>query len=153
MSLLAFLSSAVGGTLLSGVQQWVQEWMATRRAKAESEMRLAEAKALSDIKMDENQWAAFTEAQKQAGTSSWVPTDNTPKSLVYAFGLSEVFIKLVRPMMVVGSFAFLFYIYQQTTDAEQAELNTSICTFCFSVGYFWIGQRYQSKLMTGPTKK
>ena len=43
MSLLAFLSSAVGGTLLSGVQQWVQEWMATRRAKAESEMRLAEA--------------------------------------------------------------------------------------------------------------
>jgi hypothetical protein len=146
MSLIAFLSSAIGGTLLSGVQQLAQEWFAVRRMRAESELRLAELDKMATIKMDEMQWKAFEKGQAMTGTSSWVPNSSTPIWLTCAFGLSEIVIKLVRPLMVAFAFAFIWWTFVETSGTERGELASSIQVFCFSIGYFWIGQRYQGKM-------
>jgi hypothetical protein len=148
MSLLAFISSALGGTLLSGVQQLAQEWFAVRRMKAESEIKMAEMNAMASIKMDELQWKAFEKSQSLTGTSSWVPTDKTPVWLTCAFGIAEILIKLVRPAMVLASYYFIALTFQDSGPADKPELAAAIQTFCFSVGYFWIGQRYQGKVGT-----
>lgn len=142
MSLIAFLTSAVGGTLLSSGMQFAQEWFAVRRAKAESEMKIAELRALSEIKIEEKQLEAFVKAQ---GTleSTWKPGGNAPVWLTCAYGLTEIAIKLVRPLMVAMAFALVAQIYRTQSASGQTTLDAEILTFCFSVGYFWLGQRYQ----------
>lgn len=142
MSLIAFLTSAVGGTLLSGATQFAQEWFAVRRAKAESEMKIAELKALSEIKIEEKQLEAFVKAQGSM-ESSWKPDTRTPLWIVCAYGLAEITIKLVRPAMVLMSFWLVAKIYAGQSAVDQNNLDAEILTFCFSVGYFWLGQRYQ----------
>lgn len=142
MSLIAFLTSAVGGTLLSSGMQFAQEWFAVRRAKAESEMKIAEMRALSEIKIEEKQLEAFVKAQGSM-ESTWKPGANTPVSLVWIYGLAEVLIKLVRPLMVIAAFWLVWVIYNTQTELGRDTLDAEILTFCFSVGYFWLGQRYQ----------
>ena len=142
MSLIAFLTSAVGGTLLSGGMQFAQEWFAIRRAKAESEMKISELKALSEIKIEEKQLEAFVKAQGSL-ESTWKPGSTSPVWLTCAYGLTEIGIKLVRPLMVLVSFWLVAKIYFTSTDLGQSTLDAEILTFCFSVGYFWLGQRYQ----------
>jgi hypothetical protein len=122
--------------------------------KAESEIKLNEAKVLAEIKLDENQWKAFSEAQKGATSSSWEPSDRSPVWLTCAYGIAEIFIKIVRPSMVVGAFVLIAHTYNTATEPAQiAELATAIQTFAFSVGYFWIGQRYQSKIGSSSVSK
>jgi hypothetical protein len=141
MSLLAFLTSAVGGTLLGGATQLLgtgikelTEWSASKR-------RIAELAALKEKNIAEGELAAFAKAQETNTTSSYLPPPTAPTWMHGLFTIAAFASQMVRPCMVAGA---CLYIWTRPA-AELGQLHGEILTFSFACGYFWLGVRHQLK--------
>lgn len=127
-------TGALGGGLLGIASQFLVGWMETRRLDAESARKIAEMKALAEIKAEESAWQAFSAAQGAAR-----PAGNEP-------GWCAAVLTLTRPALTVLLVAFACYVYSTATPAVRAEMTTETTACCFGAVWFWFGSRYQSKL-------
>lgn len=142
MSLLAFLASAAGGTILGGVTQLLsivageaKEWSAAKR-------RIAELQAIKERDIAIGELEAFRKAQEGATGTSYQPPSNAPMGMHWIFTVVEAITRLIRPLMVIGACVYIWTLPESTLGALKPE----IVAFCFANGYFWLGIRFQQKL-------
>jgi hypothetical protein len=140
MSLLAFLTSAVGGSILGGVTQIlgsvvgeVKEWSASKR-------RIAELVALKEKEIAIGEMNAFTAAQAGAMPSSYSPPENAPMGMHWMMTLAEFCVRMVRPSMVAGACIYIWTRPSEVLGGLQGE----ILTASFACMYFWLGTRHQN---------
>lgn len=150
MSIIAFLTSAVGGSLLGALGQAATQLMETWRANQESKRKIEEMKALAAIKVEETSWAAFQESMKSRSSSFTMPANATPAQN-WIFVVVEAIVRLVNPMLTLAAIIILFNFYHTLDTGAQREFFPEVAAFSFAVCYWWIGQRYQGKLQ--PAKK
>lgn len=139
MSLLSFLASAAGGTLLGGVTQLLgvfaneaKEWSASKR-------RIAELAALKEKQIAIGELQAFTKAQEGTLASSYQPPQNAPMGMHWLFTMVECLTRAIRPLMVIGACAYIWTRPPETLAGLQGE----ILVVSFACIYFWLGMRHQ----------
>lgn len=128
------LSGALGGGLLGILGQFLVGWMETRRLDAESARRIAEMRAMADIKTEEAKWTAFTAAQTAAKPSGTEPA------------WCAAVITLTRPVLTVLLVGFAMYVYSTATNDVRAEMTNETLACCFGAVWFWFGNRYQARI-------
>lgn len=141
MSLISFLLSAAGGTVLGGVTQLLGTFAAEAREWSASKRRIAELQAIKERDIAIGELAAFTKAQ-EGFTASYAPPATAPTWMHGVFTITDAITRLVRPVMVAGA---CWYIWSLPSE-RVAGLQPEIVAFCFSVGYAWIGIRHQRQL-------
>jgi hypothetical protein len=139
MSLLAFLTSAVGGTLLGGATQLLGTFANEAKEWSASKRRIAEIAALKERDIAVGELAAFTKAQEGSLASSYQPPPTAPMGMHWCFTLVECLTRAVRPLMVAGACAYIWTRDPTTLGGLQPE----ILTASFACVYFWLGQRHQ----------
>jgi len=151
MSLLGFLSSAVGGALLGEVGKWATGFLEMKKADAESKRKLAELKAMSEIKVTEEQWKTFRETLSQGNSEYSIPENLGPKSLtIISFVLLGVHTatKMVRVVMVGWAAVFMYFLWNSTPEGpDKTYLLYELTAISFAVIYWWIGERYQKRTL------
>lgn len=140
MSFLSFLLSAAGGTVLGGVTQLLGTFAAEAREWSASKRRIAELQAIKEKDIAIGELAAFTKAQ-EGFTSTYAPPAGAPGWTHGVFTVVEAITKLVRPAMVIGA---CWYVWSLPAD-QLGGLQPEIVTFCFAIGYAWIGIRHQKQ--------
>ena len=151
MSLLGFLSSAVGGALLGEIGKWASGWIEMRKADADSKRRIAELKAMSEIKVTEEQWKTFRESLSQGNSEYTIPNGLGPKALTWvSFILLGVHacVKMVRVIMVGWAAVFMYLLWHDTPEGpDKTYLLYELTAISFAVIYWWIGERYQRRTL------
>jgi hypothetical protein len=140
MSLIAFLTSAVGGTVLGGLTQVLGTGMHELKEWSASKRRIAEIGALKEKQIAIGELAAFTKAQEGTMGTSYQPPSNAPMAMHWVFTLVEALTRLIRPAMVIGACAYIWTRPPETLGALQPE----ILTVSFACVYFWLGIRHQA---------
>jgi hypothetical protein len=138
MSVVSFLASAAGGTLLGGVTQLlgsvvgeIKEWSASKR-------RIAEIAAMKEKNIAMGEMAAFVKSQESLGTT-YTPPATAPHWMHGLFTIAAFCTQMVRPLMVAGA---CWYIWSRPSQ-ELAGLQPDILTVSFACVYFWLGVRHQ----------
>lgn len=140
MKFLDLILNAAGGGLFGILGQFLVGWMETRRLDAESARKIAEMKALAEMKAEESAWNAFTAAQQAAA-----PVETAPR-------WCNAVLTLTRPALTLLLLAFAAYVYSTATPATRAEMTGETTACAFGAVWFWFGSRYQSRLRTQSTK-
>lgn len=141
MSLLSFFTSAVGGTVLGGAVQLLGSAVGELKEWSASKRRIAEIAAIKEKNIAVGELAAFTKAQEGLIGSNYVPPPTAPSWMHGAFTITEFCTRMVRPLMVAGA---CWYVWSRDTQVVK-DLQSEILMFSFACGYFWLGQRHQSK--------
>lgn len=148
MSLIAFLTSSVGGALLGALGQGVTQLIENYRANQESKRKIAEMEALAKIKVEETSWAAFQESLKARSSSFTMPANATPWQN-WVFVIVEAIVRLVNPALTLAAVLILWNFYHTLSAELKGQFFPEVAAFSFAVCYWWIGQRYQGKLQPG----
>jgi len=135
MKFLDLILNAAGGGLLGIAGQFLVGWMETRRLDAESRRRIAEAQALSQLKLEEANANAFAAAQ----TAAAAPAERSP-------AWCAAVLTLTRPALTLLLLAFAAYVYSTATPEVRAEMTGETTACAFGAVWFWFGSRYQSRL-------
>lgn len=151
MSLIGFLTSAVGGSILGGLGQAATQALEVWRANQESKRKIEEMKVLATIKVEEQSIAAFQESLKSRNGSFTMP-QNATTGMNWVFVLVEAVVRLMNPILTVAAIVILWDFYHKLDSGAQKEFYPEIAAFSFAVCYWWIGQRYQGKLQPTPKK-
>lgn len=141
MSLISFLTSAVGGTLLGGVTQILGSGVKELVAWSESKRRIAEIVAIKEKNIAEGELAAFAKAQENNAVVSYNPPATAPSWMHGMFTIAAFCTQMVRPGMVLGACIYVWTRPPEVLGGLQSE----ILTFSFACGYFWLGVRHQMK--------
>jgi len=140
MSLISFLTSAVGGTLLGGVVQMLGTGVAELREWSASKRRIAELQALKEKQIAIGELEAFTKAQSGTLASQYQPPPAAPMGMHWLFTVVECLTRSIRPLMAVGACVYIW-----TRPPEMlGELQAEILVASFSCIYFWLGIRHQA---------
>lgn len=139
MSLIAFLTSAVGGTVLGGVTQLLGTFANEAKEWSASKRRIAELQAMKERDIAIGELAAFTKAQEGTLASSYQPPTNAPMGMHWLFTVVECVTRAVRPLMVIGACG---YIWTRPPEVL-GNLQPEILTVSFACIYFWLGMRHQ----------
>lgn len=130
----SFLTSILSGGFLGVIGQLgigvLDEWKAGR----ESARKIAEMKALAEIKAEEAAWNAFAASQK----ASEMPAGAPPWALCVQI--------LWRPFLTLLFFGLATYGFTQAEPERKAELMGEVFACAFGLAYWWFGSRYQQKL-------
>lgn len=124
-----FSSGALGLLGQLGVAA-LDEWKAGR----ESARKIAEMRAVAEIKADEAQWAAFTESQKSAQAPANAPSWAAAVQVVW------------RPFLTLLFFGLATYGFAVAAPERRQETLVEINACAFGLAYWWFGSRYQQKL-------
>lgn len=141
MSLISFLASAAGGTLLGGATQLLGSLVGEAKEWSASKRRIAELAALKEKNIAEGELAAFAKAQETMMGSGYTPPATAPTWMHGAFTIAAFCTQMVRPAMVVGACAYVW----SRDPATLAGLQGEVLSFSFACGYFWLGVRHQLK--------
>lgn len=151
MSLIGFLSSAVGGALLGEVGKWATGFLEMKKADAESKRKMAELKAMSEIKVTGEQWKTFRESLSQGNSEFTIPNGLGPKMLTITTCVLlfvHFAVKMVRVLLVWWAAYFMYSLWNGTPDgADKTYLLYEITAIAFAVIYWWIGERYQKRTL------
>lgn len=151
MSLIGFVSSAVGGALLGEVGKWATGWLEMKKADADSKRKIAELKAMSEIKVTEEQWKTFRESLSQGNSEYTVPAGLSGWALtVVSFVLLGVHtcVKMVRVALVIWAAIFMYRLWRETPEGpDKTYLLYELTAIAFAVIYWWIGERYQRRTL------
>jgi len=139
MSLLSFLASAAGGTILGGATQLLGSLVAEAKEWSASKRRIAEIAALKEKQIAIAEVEAFAKAVEGTSGSSYTPPDGAPNWMHGLMTVAAFCTQMVRPCMVAGACA---YIWTRPTD-QLAGLQPEILTVSFACVYFWLGVRHQ----------
>jgi hypothetical protein len=129
-SILSVIASPLLGPLFgilgSGISAFLAEW----KADKESARKLAEMKAVAEIKADEAAWVAFTEAQKSVAPSE------------FSYKWVNAAQQLVRVFLTLGFLILVFYVYASATPEVRSQITDALLTCSFTAFSFWFGERY-----------
>lgn len=148
MSLIAFLTSAVGGSILGVFGQAATTAIEIIRANQETKRKIAEMEALAKIKIEETSWAAFQESLKARNSSFTMPA-NATVGMNWVFVIVEATVRMINPVLTAAAVSILWNFYHTLDPVAQKEFFPEVAAFSFAVCYWWIGQRYQGKLQPG----
>lgn len=134
MSFFSAIANMATGGLVGIIGQLgvcaLEEW----RAGRESARKIAEMKALAEIKAEEAAWNAFAASQKASEAPANVPA------------WCAATITLFRPGLTLLFFGLAAYAFAVATDATRAETLGEINSCAFGLAYWWFGSRYQARL-------
>lgn len=140
MSLLAFLTSAVGGTALGGITQLLGTFANEAKEWSASKRRIAELTAIKEKQIALGELEAFTKAQEGLGGTNYQPPGNAPMWIHGLLAIVEALTRSIRPLMVVGACAYIWTRPPETLGGLEPE----ILTCSFACIYFWLGIRHQA---------
>ena len=139
MSLLSFLASAAGGTILGGVTQLLGSIVGEAKEWSASKRRIAEIAALKEKQIAVGELEAFAKAVEGTTGSSYTPPANASGWMHGLMTIAAFSTQMVRPLMVAGACT---YIWTRPAN-ELAGLQPEILTVSFACVYFWLGVRHQ----------
>ena len=139
MSLLAFLASAAGGTILGGITQVLGSGVAELKEWSASKRRIAEIAALKEKQIAIAEVEAFAKAVEGTAGTGYTPPPNAPNWMHGLMTIAAFSTQMVRPLMVGGA---CWYIWSRPAD-QLAGLQPEILTVSFACVYFWLGVRHQ----------
>lgn len=134
MSFLSLLSSVASGGLLGLVGQGLVGWLEIYRADKESARKIAEMRALADIRVEEAAWNAFAASQKAGEAPANVPP------------WCAAVITLFRPFLTLLFFGLAAYAFATAAPAAREGMLAEVNACAFGLAYWWFGSRYQSRL-------
>ena len=139
MSLLSFLASAAGGTILGGATQLLGSIVGEAKEWSASKRRIAEIAALKEKQIAIAEVEAFAKAVEGTTGSSYAPPAGAPNWMHGLMTIAAFCTQMVRPAMVAGACTYIW-----TRPADQlAGLQPEILTVSFACVYFWLGVRHQ----------
>jgi hypothetical protein len=139
MSLISFLASAAGGTLLGGATQLLGSLVGEAREWSASKRRIAEISALKEKHIAVAEVEAFAKAVEGTSGTSYAPPSTAPSWMHGLMTIAAFSTQMVRPLMVGGA---CWYIWSRPAD-QLAGLQPEILTVSFACVYFWLGVRHQ----------
>lgn len=145
-----FLASALGGTIVGKFLDFGTKWFDTYAARKQAEVDIMKAKALSDLKIKEEELKAFTASQSSANEDSVAIPANTPAWVSAIAVLVDSFRRFTRPgltwalAVVVALLAFFGDLPPPTRDMLVADL-----VFTAATALTWW---YGSRPRTAPVK-
>jgi hypothetical protein len=139
MSLISFLASAAGGTLLGGVTQVLGSAVSELKEWSASKRRIAEIAALKEKAISIAEVEAFAKAVEGTTNTSYSPPPHAPAWTHGLMTIAAFTTQMVRPVMVAGA---CWYIWSRPTE-QLAGLQPEILTVSFACVYFWLGVRHQ----------
>mgnify|MGYP003345577026 FL=1 len=139
MSLLSFLASAAGGTILGGATQVLGSIVGEAKEWSASKRRIAEIAALKEKQIAIAEVEAFAKSVEGTTGSSYVPPPTAPNWMHGLMAIAAFSTQMVRPLMVAGA---CVYIWSRPAD-QLAGLQPEILTVSFACIYFWLGVRHQ----------
>lgn len=139
MSLISFLASAAGGTILGGVTQLLGSVVGEAKEWSASKRRIAEIAALKEKQIAIGELEAFSKAVEGTSGTSYTPPANAAGWMHGLMTIAAFSTQMVRPLMVAGACA---YIWTRPAN-ELAGLQPEILTVSFACVYFWLGVRHQ----------
>ena len=139
MSLLSFLASAAGGTILGGATQLLGSLVGELKEWSASKRRIAEIGALKEKQIAIAEVEAFAKAVEGTTGSSYAPPPNAPSWMHGLMTIAAFTTQMVRPLMVGGA---CWYIWSRPSE-QLAGLQPEILTVSFACVYFWLGVRHQ----------
>lgn len=128
------LTGAASGGLLGIVGQFGVGLLEEFRATRESQRKIAEMKALAEIREGEAAWKAFEASQ----AASRPPESVSP-------WCANV-ITLFRPGLTLLFFGLAGYAFAVSPDSTRAEYVSEINACAFGLAYWWFGSRYQQRI-------
>ena len=139
MSLLSFLASAAGGTILGGLTQVLGSAVGELKEWSASKRRIAELAAMKEKQIAIAEVEAVAKAVEGTLGSSYAPPPTAPSWMHGLLAVAAFSTQMVRPLMVAGACAYIW-----TRPPEQlAGLQPEILTVSFACVYFWLGVRHQ----------
>lgn len=139
MSLISFLASAAGGTILGGLTQVLGSAVGELKEWSASKRRIAELAAMKEKQIAIAEVEAFAKAVEGTLGSSYTPPPTAPSWMHGLLAIAAFSTQMVRPLMVAGACAYIW-----TRPADQlAGLQPEILTVSFACVYFWLGVRHQ----------
>jgi len=139
MSLISFLASAAGGTILGGLTQVLGSAVGELKEWSASKRRIAELAAMKEKQIAIAEVEAFAKAVEGTVNSSYAPPPTAPSWMHGLLAIAAFSTQMVRPLMVAGACAYIW-----TRPADQlAGLPPEILTVSFARVYFWLGVRHQ----------
>jgi hypothetical protein len=139
MSLISFLASAAGGTILGGLTQVLGSAVGELKEWSASKRRIAEIAALKEKQIAIAEVEAFAKAVEGTVGSSYSPPPTSPSWQHGLLAIAAFSTQMVRPLMVAGA---CLYIWTRPAD-QLAGLQPEILTVSFACVYFWLGVRHQ----------
>lgn len=120
--------------MLGLIGQGLVGWLEIYRADKESSRKIAEMRALAEIKTEEAAWHAFAASQKASE-----PPANVPP-------WCAAIITLFRPFLTLLFFGLAAYAFATAAPAARDSMLTEINACAFGLAYWWFGSRYQSRV-------
>ena len=134
MTILGLLSSVASGGLLGLLGQGLVGWLEIYRADKESARKIAEMRALAEIKVEEAAWAAFAASQKASEAPANVPP------------WCAAIITLFRPFLTLLFFGLAAYAFATSGPAARESMLSEVNACAFGLAYWWFGSRYQKRI-------
>jgi len=138
-----FLASALGGTIVGKLLDFGSKWFDTYASRKQAEVDIMKAKALSELKIKEEELKAFTASQTSANEDSVPIPSNTPSWVSAVAVLVDSFRRFTRPGLtwalaaVVALLAFFGNLPVTTRDMLVSDL-----VFTAATGLtWWFGSR------------
>lgn len=141
MKILDLLANFAGGGLLGIVGQFAVGWLDVWRADKESARRIAEMRALADIKTEEGKQAAFAAAQA---------AESSTATAGHAWPAVEAVKTLWRPFLTLLLLCFLAYVYATATETVRADITGELTACSLGAIWFWFGTRYAAAIRSAP---
>lgn len=130
----SLLSSVASGGVLGLLGQGLVGWLEIYRADKESARKIAEMRALAEIKTEEAAWNAFAASQKASEAPANVPA------------WCAAIITLFRPALTLLFFGLAAYAFATASADVRASMISEVNACAFGLAYWWFGSRYQSRL-------
>ena len=139
MSLISFLASAAGGTLLGGVTQVLGSAVGELKEWSASKRRIAELQALKEKEIAIGELEAFSKAVEGTTSSSYAPPTISGRTICVVNAAM-----VIRPCIQFGAVGggACWYIWSRPSD-QLMGLQPEILTVSFACVYFWLGVRHQ----------
>jgi hypothetical protein len=141
--MLGFLSSALGGTILGKVLSFGDKWFESYTHRKNAEVDILKAKALSELKIKEEELKAFTTSQQSANEDSvGIPAQAAPWAANLAVAVDS-FRRFTRPALtwalaaVISLLAFRGNLDPVTRTALVSDLVFTAATALT----WWFGSR------------
>lgn len=141
--MISFFTSALGGTILGKVLDIGSRWFDTYAARQQAEIDILKAKALSELKIKEEELKAFTASQNSASEDAiGVPPQAAPWAANLAV-IVDAFRRFTRPALTWGLAVVVTCLafWGGLESAARATLVSEI-VFCTATALtWWFGSR------------
>lgn len=144
MSILGFLTSTLGGSVLGWLGHILTSVFELWRKKKEQDLQIELMKVQSEMAVKVKEWEAFTAAQNSLGSTFKVPVHAAPWAASF-YTFCEALVRIVRPYLTFIASVLIAVVYLTADPAQRGPLAIEINAGCWLIITFWFGNRYMRK--------